>query len=62
MKMNAIIKVTMKEHVTPKRERENNAATYLLTGFCFGHLIHSCLMLGRQILHFTSDDPKIKVY
>ena len=25
-------------------------------GFCFGHLIHSGLMLGRQILHFTSSD------
>lgn len=33
----------------------------VLKGFCFGHLIHSCLMLGRQILHFTSPDPVVRV-
>ena len=29
-------------------------------GFCFGHLIHSCLMLARQILHWTSSDPAVR--
>lgn len=32
-----------------------------LKGFCFGHLIHGCLMLARQILHFTSRDPAVRV-
>ena len=41
------------------KEKASNFGS--VTGFCFGHLIHSCLMLGRQLLHFTSDDPTIKV-
>ena len=28
-------------------------------GFCFGHLIHNCLLLARQILHFSSSDDKL---
>ncbi|XP_021954903.2 proton channel OtopLc isoform X1 [Folsomia candida] len=28
-------------------------------GFCFGHLIHSGLLLCRQIIFFTSDDDRV---